>query len=71
MKIRTIGFKINLMVNILAVITILAIFANYASIGKIQEINSTISDVCMKLEQSQGNLREDFQIVCRPAITAR
>ncbi len=63
MKIRTIGFKINLMVNILAVITILAIFANYASIGKIQEINSTISDVCMKLEQSQGNLREDFQIV--------
>ncbi|MDE7300379.1 MAG: methyl-accepting chemotaxis protein, partial [Lachnospiraceae bacterium] len=63
MKTKTIGFKINLMVDILAIIAILAIFANYNAIGNIQQLNDTVSDICVELEKAQGDLRENFQAV--------
>lgn len=61
MKKLTVGFKINLMVDILAVIVVAAIFANYSALGTLKEMNATISDVCIELEKAQADIRDDFQ----------
>lgn len=63
MNMKTIGFKINLMVNILAVAIVLAIVLNYSEIGKIQEVNNQVSSVCIELEKVQGEIWNDFQQV--------
>lgn len=63
MNTKTIGFKINLMVNILAIVAVLTVFANYGAIGNIQEINDKVSTICIDLEEVQGDIRDDFQQV--------
>ncbi len=63
MNTKTIGFKINLMVNILAIVAILTVFANYSAIGSIKEIDDHVSTICIELEQVQGDIRDDFQQV--------
>ena len=63
MKKISIGFKINLMVDVFALLIILAIIANYKSIGTMQELNSTVTDICIELETLQGNIRDNFQQV--------
>ena len=63
MNTKSIGFKINLMVNILAIICIFTIVVNYLEIGKISELNEEVSSICIELEKVQGDIRDEFQQV--------
>lgn len=63
MNTKTIGFKINLMVNILAVISVFAIVANYIKIGQIKELDDKVSAICLELEKVRGDIIDDYQQV--------
>lgn len=63
MNVKSIGFKINLMVNILAIVAVVTVIANYQGIGNIQKDNDKVATICIELEQVQGDIRDDFQQV--------
>ncbi len=63
MNVRSIGFKINLMVNILAIVAVVTVIANYRGIGNIQKDNEKVATICIEFEQVQGDIRDDFQQV--------
>ena len=63
MKKLSIGFKINLMVDILAILIILTVAANFALVGSIKSLNNEISEKSIALEKAQGDIRSDFHQV--------
>lgn len=60
MKKLSIGFKINLMVDILAILIFATVAVNFTLVGSIKNLNSEISEKSIALEKAQGNIRSDF-----------